>query len=242
MPALSPTMTEGSIVSWHKKEGEAFSAGEVLLEIETDKATMDVEAQDDGVLAKILMGDGSKGVQVGARIAVTAEEGDDLASLEIPEDSAGKSSAKASDTKVDEAKETPKKVEEPQEGVANKKPAEGGPLKLNFTPSPSVAHLLKEKGISSEDAKNIPTSGPKGRMLKGDVLAYLGQINKAHPQELSSSINKLAHLDLSNIKIKPRAKKEAAPPPKPVKAVEEIKEVAIPLSFAVEGISNCPLP
>ncbi|RPA78695.1 hypothetical protein BJ508DRAFT_416426 [Ascobolus immersus RN42] len=229
-------MTEGSIISWKKKEGEAFTAGEVLLEIETDKATMDVEAQDDGILAKILVGDGSKGVQVGARIAVTAEEGDDLASLDIPKDeSAAESSAKGSETKKVEAKEAPKKVEKPLKGVENAKPAEGAPLKLDFTPSPSVAHLLKEKGISSEDAKNIPTSGPKGRMLKGDVLAYLGKINKEHPQQLSSSINKLAHLDLSNIKIKPRPKKEAATPGKPGKAAEEIKEVAIPLAFPVQG-------
>lgn len=55
MPAMSPTMTEGGIASWKKKEGESFSAGDVLVEIETDKATIDVEAQDDGVLAKIIV-------------------------------------------------------------------------------------------------------------------------------------------------------------------------------------------
>src|SRR5450432_3030777 len=85
MPALSPTMTEGNISSWRVKEGDSFSAGDVLLEIETDKASMDVEAQDDGILAKIIQPDGSKAIQVGARIGVIAEPGDDLSSLEIQE-------------------------------------------------------------------------------------------------------------------------------------------------------------
>ena len=83
MPALSPTMTEGNIANWRIKEGESFSAGDVLLEIETDKATMDVEAQDDGIMVKIMQGSETKGVKVGERIAVTAEEGDDINTLEI---------------------------------------------------------------------------------------------------------------------------------------------------------------
>lgn len=77
-------MSEGNIASWQIKEGDSFSAGDVILEIETDKATMDVEAQDDGILFKIIYGDGSKGVKIGERIAILAEPGDDLESLEIP--------------------------------------------------------------------------------------------------------------------------------------------------------------
>ena len=68
MPAMSPTMTEGNIASWKVKEGDSFSTGDVLLEIETDKASMDVEAADDGVMFKIFAEDGSKSVQVGTRI------------------------------------------------------------------------------------------------------------------------------------------------------------------------------
>ena len=79
-------MTEGNIATWKLKEGDKFAAGDVLLEIETDKATMDVEAQEDGFLMKIMQGDGSKGVAVGTRIAVIAEEGDDVSTLEIPAD------------------------------------------------------------------------------------------------------------------------------------------------------------
>jgi pyruvate/2-oxoglutarate dehydrogenase complex dihydrolipoamide acyltransferase (E2) component len=79
-------MTEGNIATWKVKEGDSFVAGDVLLEIETDKAQMDVEAQDDGILAKIIQGDGSKAVQVGTRIAVVAEPGDEISSLEMPKE------------------------------------------------------------------------------------------------------------------------------------------------------------
>ncbi|KAI1784225.1 single hybrid motif-containing protein [Ganoderma leucocontextum] len=82
MPAMSPTMTEGAIASWKKQEGESFQAGDVLLEIETDKATIDVEAQEDGVLGKILAPDGAKNVPVGKTIGLLAEEGDDISNLE----------------------------------------------------------------------------------------------------------------------------------------------------------------
>jgi len=71
--------------------GDSFSAGDVILEIETDKAQMDVEAQEDGILAKIVVAEGAKAVQVGSRIAVLAEEGDDLATLEIPADDSSSS-------------------------------------------------------------------------------------------------------------------------------------------------------
>src|SRR5271170_1200772 len=97
MPAMSPTMTEGNISSWKVKEGDSFSTGDVLLEIETDKASMDVEAQDDGKMAKIFVPDGSKQVKVGTRIAVLADPNDDLSSLEIPADDS-KPAAKAADT------------------------------------------------------------------------------------------------------------------------------------------------
>ncbi|MDA1325521.1 MAG: pyruvate dehydrogenase complex E1 component subunit beta [Proteobacteria bacterium] len=77
MPALSPTMTEGNVARWHKKEGDAIQAGDVLAEIETDKATMEVEAVDEGILGKILVPDGSEGVQVNSIIGVIVEEGED---------------------------------------------------------------------------------------------------------------------------------------------------------------------
>ena len=76
MPALSPTMTEGTLARWLKKEGEEVKAGDVIAEIETDKATMEVEAVDEGVFGKILVGDGTEGVKVNAPIAVLVEAGE----------------------------------------------------------------------------------------------------------------------------------------------------------------------
>src|SRR5580658_4920214 len=76
MPALSPTMTEGTLTRWLKKEGEAIKAGDVIAEIETDKATMEVEAVDEGVLGKILVDDGTENVQVNALIAVLVDAGE----------------------------------------------------------------------------------------------------------------------------------------------------------------------
>ncbi|HEX8374360.1 MAG TPA: biotin/lipoyl-containing protein, partial [Geminicoccaceae bacterium] len=79
MPALSPTMEEGKLAKWLKKEGDAIKSGDVLAEIETDKATMEVEAIDEGVLAKILIEEGTEGVKVNTPIAVIAGEGEDVA-------------------------------------------------------------------------------------------------------------------------------------------------------------------
>jgi pyruvate dehydrogenase E2 component (dihydrolipoamide acetyltransferase) len=76
MPALSPTMTEGTLSRWLKKEGEAVRAGDVIAEIETDKATMEVEAVDEGVLGKILVADGTQGVKVNEPIAILVEQGE----------------------------------------------------------------------------------------------------------------------------------------------------------------------
>lgn len=82
MPALSPTMTEGTLSKWTRKEGDKISSGDVIAEIETDKATMEVEAVDSGVLAKILVPEGSENVAVNTQIAIIAEEGEDISALE----------------------------------------------------------------------------------------------------------------------------------------------------------------
>src|SRR3990167_7477799 len=82
MPALSPTMTEGNLVKWHKKEGDKVSAGDVVAEIETDKATMEVEAVDEGTLGKILIPEGTENVKVNSPIALILEKGEDKKVLE----------------------------------------------------------------------------------------------------------------------------------------------------------------
>ena len=81
MPALSPTMTEGNLAKWHKKEGDKVKAGEVIAEIETDKATMEVEAVDEGVMGKIMVAAGTQGVKVNEVIAVLLEEGEGAEAL-----------------------------------------------------------------------------------------------------------------------------------------------------------------
>ncbi|KAL2693822.1 hypothetical protein Neosp_000388 [[Neocosmospora] mangrovei] len=228
MPALSPTMTEGNIASWKVKEGESFSAGDVLLEIETDKATMDVEAQDDGVMVKIMTADGSKAVQVGSRIAVIAEAGDDISSLEIPADEQPKA-------QPSQAKETAPTESKPAEKKSAPKPTGTGTYEHKYPLLPSVGHLVKEKGISEEDVKKIKGTGPNGRLLKGDILAYLGAINPDTPAANESNFNSLVHLDLSNIKVAEKkapkeAPKEAAPAPKA--PVIENLELSIPVSLS----------
>ncbi|KAK7182224.1 hypothetical protein DPSP01_006944 [Paraphaeosphaeria sporulosa] len=240
MPALSPTMTEGNIAKWKIKEGESFVAGDVLLEIETDKAQMDVEAQDDGVLAKILIGDGSKAVQVGARIAVTAEPGDDVSSLELPAEDSKPSKPEASKEEARSASApAPKKdasAPAPKSGsLGTSKASVGKAQKQTYPLYPSVQHLLKENGLPNEEADKIPASGPNGRLLKGDVLAYLGKISESAGSEVAARLKSLSHLDLSNIKVmaqSPKAAPEkAAAAPEP-EVIEEVDvEIALPISL-----------
>ncbi|EJT99796.1 pyruvate dehydrogenase [Dacryopinax primogenitus] len=174
MPAMSPTMTEGGIAAWKKKEGEGYAAGDVLLEIETDKATMDVEAQDDGVLGKIIVPDGSKGVAVGTPIAIVGEEGDDLSGAEkLAAEAAAAGTAKAAAPKPDAPKEAappPAPVPEaPKPEPAAPAKAEtqfsGGPILA----SPIAKRLALEKGIP---LRQIKGSGPGGRIVKADVESY----------------------------------------------------------------------
>ena len=82
MPALSPTMTDGTLAKWVKKEGDTVDSGDVLAEIETDKATMEIEAVDEGTLAKILVAEGTEGVPVNQVIALILEDGEDASALE----------------------------------------------------------------------------------------------------------------------------------------------------------------
>src|SRR5277367_2686373 len=93
MPALSPTMTEGTLARWLKKEGETIKSGDVIAEIETDKATMEVEAVDEGVLGKILVADGTAGVKVNEPIAVLVEEGEAVPAAAPPKAAAPKAEA-----------------------------------------------------------------------------------------------------------------------------------------------------
>lgn len=211
MPAMSPTMTEGNISSWKVKEGDSFSAGDILLEIETDKASMDVEAQEDGVMAKIFQGDGSKSVQVGTRIAVIGDAGDDVSSLEIPADDAKPAKSEAEnipkggeDAKYESSgveKETAGTPQNPRAAKDKPKSSPKGPgANPKYPLYPSVTALIHENHISDADVAKIAATGPNGRLLKGDVLAYLGSIESDYSAQQSKRIEHMAHLDLSNVK------------------------------------------
>lgn len=173
MPALSPTMTQGNIASWSKKEGDQLAPGEAIAEIETDKATMDFEFQEDGYLAKILMGDGSHDIPVGKPIAVYVEESNDVAAFEnFTAEDAGDGEAKPA-----ESKEEPKQ-ESKEESKDTSKESKAAPAKSesksSSTPKPSgrifASPLAKtialEKGIS---LKNVKGSGPNGRIVAKDL-------------------------------------------------------------------------
>lgn len=237
MPALSPTMTEGNIATWKVKEGDSFSAGDVLLEIETDKASMDVEAQDDGVMAKIIQGDGAKGIQVGARIGVLAEPGDDISSLEIPaEDNSSKPPPKkeksdSASAESESGASTQRTSSSSAETPAQK--SSGPSRKQTYPLLPSVEYLIHANHLDTTAVDQINPSGPNNRLLKGDVLAYLGSVSSSYPSELSTKIERLTHLDLSNIKLAPSA---AAPELKkdtgtiPTQIPKDL-EVAVPISM-----------
>lgn len=235
MPALSPTMTQGNIAKWKVKEGDSFAAGDVLLEIETDKASMDVEAQDDGIVVKITRGDGTQNIQVGSRIGVLGEPGDDIASLEIPaeEQPASSSAPKQEEQPQSQSAASEKKTEArqpPKTSSGQKNPPQKYPL------YPSVEHLVKENKLDAAAISSITPTGPQGRLLKGDVLAYLGTIDAERPAAIKTRFDHNAHLDLSNIKVAaaPEEKKPAAAAPeeKAKKAIpREELSISLPISL-----------
>lgn len=250
MPAISPTMTEGNISRWKVREGDSFSTGDVLLEIETDMATMDVEAQEDGIMAKILQADGAKGVRVGTRIAVLAEAGDDISSLEIPLDDsnpAPKQAAKKEDPKPEapqSSEAAPSKALETQQSVSaspSPRPASGAGRNSKYPLYPAVTALLHEYHIPESEIPKIRATGPNGRLLKGDVLSYLGRIQADYSSAQSTRIQHLSHMDLSNIKVAPRAEKQPgpspdSPPPAAHHPPEIPAEISISLSISLSEV------
>ncbi|KAF7233516.1 hypothetical protein EG68_12180 [Paragonimus skrjabini miyazakii] len=168
MPSLSPTMTEGSIVKWNKKEGEDVSSGDVLCEIQTDKAVVSLECEEDGILAKIIVAENTPNIQVGDPIAIIANPDEDwkkIAASELttqavpsPDQSKPEASPAESIGPVSHVR--------PAETTV---PAEAG-ARLPSTVGPAVRLLLQSHGL---DATKIPASGPRGQLLKGGVEGFL---------------------------------------------------------------------
>jgi pyruvate dehydrogenase E2 component (dihydrolipoamide acetyltransferase) len=176
MPALSPTMEKGNLAKWLKKEGDAVKAGDVIAEIETDKATMEYESIDDGVLAKIVVPEGSQDVPVNQLIAVLAQEGEDPKAAASAAAAAGKGAA-AAQAKAPAAPAA--KAESKPEPAARPAAAPAAPSTQGAAPaathganrvfaSPLARRLAKTAGI---ELNRIRGSGPHGRIIARDVEA-----------------------------------------------------------------------
>ncbi|KAJ7230722.1 pyruvate dehydrogenase X component [Mycena pura] len=173
MPAMSPTMTEGGIASWKKKNGESFIAGDVLLEIETDKATIDVEAQDDGIMGKILVPEGTKNIVVGKVIALLAEEGDDISNLQPPKEDVSPRRKQNPEPVESSAPPPPPAQSQESSSLASQHAHSSDPPSHPRPLFPSVHRLLMKNGISKPS--EIQGTGVRGMLTKGDVLAFLGK-------------------------------------------------------------------
>ena len=168
MPALSPTMEEGNLAKWLVKEGDQVSSGDVIAEIETDKATMEVEAVDEGVIAKILVAEGTEGVAVNAVIAVLAEEGEDPGSVQA---GSGGAPAPAPASAPAESAPAPFPAPKPEKAqeTAPVSAAVPSPGKRVFS-SPLARRIAGQNGI---DLGALSGTGPNGRVVKRDVEAAM---------------------------------------------------------------------
>lgn len=192
MPALSPTMEEGTLAKWLVKEGDTVKSGDIMAEIETDKATMEFEAVDEGVIAKILVAEGSDNVKVGTVIAILAEEGEDASAVQAP--SKSETPAPANPMPTDptdpnktgsEAKPAERTVEQAED---HGKPADSGKPASNggrAIASPLARRIASQKGL---DLSAVTGSGPNGRIVKADVEnAQPGQAKAAAPAASASA-------------------------------------------------------
>ena len=171
MPKLSPTMEEGQIARWLKKEGDKVSAGEPLAEIDTDKATMEMQALSNGVLRKILINEGES-APLGQLIAVIAEPNEDIESIlsEAPA-AAPEKKEPAPEKKEPAPAPAPKPAEQPAEPVEAAAPVVHTD-KGRLIASPLAARMAKDSGL---DLRSINGSGPNGRIIKRDIEAALSK-------------------------------------------------------------------
>lgn len=166
MPALSPTMTEGNLAKWLKKEGDKVKSGDVIAEVETDKATMEMEAADEGILAKIIIPAGAQNVPINSLIAVILEEGEEASALdaivaEVSSVAQGSGGTLAKNIK-------PEEIKKHEVVVPDVKEAQAGSISARIFASPLARRIAADKGIH---LKNILGSGPHGRIIKADLAA-----------------------------------------------------------------------
>ncbi len=165
MPALSPTMTEGTLARWLKKEGDTVRAGDVIAEIETDKATMEVEAVDEGILGKILIADGTEGVKVNEPIAILVAKGEAVPAKGAPVATPAPVAAPV--------------IHTPAPAAAAAAPASAAaPAAARIVASPLAKRMAAQSGLS---LAGIAGSGPNGRIVKADIDAALAKPAAAAP-------------------------------------------------------------
>ncbi|MBC7150000.1 MAG: pyruvate dehydrogenase complex dihydrolipoamide acetyltransferase [Rhizobium sp.] len=184
MPALSPTMEEGNLSKWLVKEGDKVKSGDVIAEIETDKATMEVEAVDEGTVAKLVVPAGTEAVKVNALIAILAADGEDVAAAAAGGGSAAPAKAEAAPAKTEAAPAKAEAAPAVSAPIADKAPAPSTPAPVaksgeRVFASPLARRLAKEAGL---ELSAVSGSGPHGRVVKSDVeKAVAGGGAKAAP-------------------------------------------------------------
>jgi pyruvate dehydrogenase E2 component (dihydrolipoamide acetyltransferase) len=169
MPALSPTMTEGNLARWLKNEGDSVAPGDVIAEIETDKATMEVESVDEGVLGKILVAEGAEEIAVNTPIAVLLEEGEDSSALASFD--AGAAAPAALPATPEPAPAAAPAPAAPQTPAPAPTPAAALSADGRIFASPLARRMAEQQGI---DLATLAGSGPNGRIVKADIEAYAG--------------------------------------------------------------------
>jgi pyruvate dehydrogenase E2 component (dihydrolipoamide acetyltransferase) len=197
MPALSPTMEEGTLAKWLVKEGDKVASGDILAEIETDKATMEFEAVDEGTIAKILVPEGTDGVKVGAPIAILAGEGEDASKAAAAAPKADTPApAPPKPAPEPKADATPKSAPSPQDPdetpAAPPQPAAAAPREEGerIKASPLARRLAQAQGI---DLQTIQGSGPGGRIVRADLGKAAGGVAAA-PAAAPSPAGVATHL------------------------------------------------
>ncbi|XP_029637034.1 pyruvate dehydrogenase protein X component, mitochondrial isoform X1 [Octopus sinensis] len=234
MPSLSPTMSEGDIIKWHKQEGDKVAPGDVLCDIQTDKAVVSMDIEEEGILAKILMPENSKNVKIGHLIALMVDLDDDWQNVTIPTDVTASTDAPVP---------SPKPAAPPPPVSSATSPA-AAPLQSNAEiieeihaltrVGPSVKKLLEEYNISPKD---VQQSGSRGQILKGDVLSVI----KTKHLVRSSPPSPVQPTPVQSVPVPPitQTQIKAPPPPAPAaKGPSKLKYTDIPVSSMRKTIAK----
>ena len=191
MPKLSDTMEEGVIAKWNVKEGDAVEAGDIIAEVETDKATMDVEVFDSGTILKIVPGEGDS-VPLGGLIAIVGEEGEDISDLLEGGESSSTESEEKEEVKQEAASKPAK--EEASTQTTSSSSSDNGRVKA----SPLAKKIAEDKGI---DLSGVSGSGPEGRIIKKDVEDFKGSGGLTKPTASSAPAPSFDSLESKEVKI-----------------------------------------